>query len=163
MPQFWIENFLPQIFWLAVAFAVLYFLMARLALPRVADILEQRQNRVEGDLDKAGEHKRRAEQVLAEYEAALAETRARAQAVIAEAQAASAAEAERRGEELGERLRRQGNEAQARIEAAKTQALDEVRAAASDLARGAVERLIGVQVAEETVRAAVDQAMGEGR
>ncbi len=163
MPQFWIADFLPQIFWLAVAFAVLYFLMARLALPRVADILETRQNRVEGDLDQAAEHKRRAEQVMAEYETALAEARAQAQTVIAEAQAASAAEAEKRGEELGDRLQRQANEAQARIEAAKAAAMDEVRGVAADLAQGAVERLIGVEVTAEASRAAVDGAMTEVR
>ena len=163
MPQFWIEDFLPQIVWLATAFAVLYFLMARMALPRVAVILENRQYRIEGDLDLAAEHKRRAEAVMAEYEEALAEARAQAQAVIAEAQAAGAVEAERRGDELGDRLRRQANEAQARIEAAKTQAMDEVRTVAADLAQGAVERLIGVEVAKEAARSAVDAAMEEAR
>ncbi len=72
MPQFWLEDFLPQIFWLVVSFVILYLLMARIALPRIADVLEQRQNRIASDLDKAQELQADSEKTLADYEAQLA-------------------------------------------------------------------------------------------
>ena len=45
MPQMEFADYVPQIVWLVVAFATLYFLMAKLALPRITDILETRQRR----------------------------------------------------------------------------------------------------------------------
>jgi F-type H+-transporting ATPase subunit b len=160
MPQFWMEDFAPQIFWLLVSFAIFYFLMSRIALPRIAGVLEQRQSRIASDLDKAEEHRRDAERTLAEYEAALAEARAGAQAMLAEAQAASTAEAERQSAEVADRLSHAGNEAAARIAASKAQALVEVRTVAAELAGDAVDRLIGLRVSAEETEGAVDQTLG---
>jgi F-type H+-transporting ATPase subunit b len=162
MPQFWLEDFTPQIFWLAVSFIVFYFLMSRVALPRIADVLEQRQDRIAADLDKAEEHRRDAEATLAEYETALAEARSGAQAVLAENAQQGAAEAERRGTEIGDRLSHEANEAAARIAAGKAQALTEVRAVAAELAGDAVDRLIGLRVTAAEVESAVERAFRGG-
>ncbi|MDP6688760.1 MAG: F0F1 ATP synthase subunit B', partial [Alphaproteobacteria bacterium] len=85
MPQFWMEDFAPQMVWLVISFIALYLLMARVALPRVANVLETRHGRIADDLDQAQQLKTQAETVIAEYEAALAEARSDAQATIAQA------------------------------------------------------------------------------
>src|SRR5260221_7380994 len=84
MPQLDLSTFPSQIFWLAVFFVVLYLLMARLALPRIEKIIDERRNRVEGDLDKAGQMKSEAEAVIAAYEKALADARHQAQLTMKE-------------------------------------------------------------------------------
>src|SRR5260221_4583747 len=75
MPQLDVSTFPSQIFWLAVFFVVLYLLMARLALPKIEKIIEERRNRVDTDLDKAGQMKTEAEAVIAAYEKALLDAR----------------------------------------------------------------------------------------
>jgi F-type H+-transporting ATPase subunit b len=162
MPQFWIEDYVPQLFWLAVSFAVFYWLMAKVALPRVADVLAERRDRIAGDLDRAEGFRVEAEKTIAAYEAALAEARAAAQAILAEAAARNTAAAERRAAEVGERLAGEAGEAAGRIDAAKTEALVEVRGLAADLAATAVTRLIGQEVTAADAKAAVAEAL-EGR
>jgi F-type H+-transporting ATPase subunit b len=73
------EDFAPQMVWLVISFIALYLLMARVALPRVADVLETRHGRIADDLDQAAQLKSQAETVIAEYEAALAEVEALAE------------------------------------------------------------------------------------
>ncbi|MEQ9640366.1 MAG: F0F1 ATP synthase subunit B' [Alphaproteobacteria bacterium] len=161
MPQFWLEDFAPQIVWLAISFALLYFLMSRVALPRITSVLEQRQERIAADLDRAAALREQAEKVLAEYEAAVTQARSEARGIIAEQAAAAAAEADRRQQELGDRLQREANAAAARIDAAKTQALGEVRTIAAELAAAAAGRLLGSEVAADDAAGAVDAAINE--
>src|SRR3979490_3282644 len=84
MPQLDVSTFPSQIFWLAVFFVVLYLLMARLALPKIEKIIEERRNRVDSDLDKAGQMKTEAEAVIAAYEKALLDARHQAQLTMKE-------------------------------------------------------------------------------
>lgn len=163
MPQFWFEDALPQVFWLVIAFIVMYLAMSRLALPRVADVLEQRQDRIASDLDRAQALQEESGTVLNEYEAALAEARGQAQAILADHAATVAAEADKRGAEVAERLNQEANAAALRIAEAKEQTMTQVREVSAELARDAVLKLIGVSAAEEDMRRAVDDALREAR
>src|SRR3546814_20450305 len=80
MPQLETAAFLPQLVWLAITFVVLYLLMAKVALPRVAGVLDERKKRLDHDLEEAARLKRETEKAIAEYEQALASARNNAQA-----------------------------------------------------------------------------------
>ena len=161
MPQFDPQTFLPQLFWLGVLFAILYLLMSRVALPRVAEVLETRQDRIAHDLDRADELKKQADAVLKGYEAASAEARSKAQGLLAEAAAQSQAEANRRNDEVAARLGREGEAAAARIAQSKTAAMREVSDMAAELAAEAARKIAGVQVGAAEARQAVDAALKE--
>ena len=53
MPQFDPSTFSSQLFWLLICFLVLYWIVAKFAVPRIGDILEQRGRVVQDDLDRA--------------------------------------------------------------------------------------------------------------
>ncbi len=156
MPQFDTTAFTPQLFWLAVTFAVLFFAMWRFALPRLSNIMEARQERIDADLDKAASVKEEADRVLAEYEQAQAEARDQAAAVIKQAGDRMAAESAARHETFGAELKERTREAEQRIAAAKDEALANVKTVAAEAARAATAKLIGVEAPAEQVRDAVE-------
>ena len=84
MPQLDVTSYLPQLVWLAISFVALYFLMAKLALPRIADVLEERSKRREDNLARAEELQAEAEAAAEAYERVLAEARGTAQSSPAE-------------------------------------------------------------------------------
>lgn len=53
MPQLDTSTFTSQLFWLIVCFFSMLFIMSRFIVPRIADILEQRQRKIDGYLNKA--------------------------------------------------------------------------------------------------------------
>jgi F-type H+-transporting ATPase subunit b len=161
VPQIETATFVSQIFWLIVAFATLYYLLSRRALPRLAEVLEARQDRIAADLDEAERLRREAEEALASYQQVIAEAQDKAHALLAETQARLQAEAARRQAELDQELAKQLREAEARIAAARKSALVELEGAALSAAQAAVERLSGVKVAKKTAQSALRDVLEE--
>ncbi len=64
-------TFAPQLVWLALTFGLLYLLLKRFALPRVGEVIEERRDRIQRDLEKAEKLKAETAQALATYEQAL--------------------------------------------------------------------------------------------
>ena len=79
-PPFQAEHFPSQILWLTVSFVLLYVLMAKVALPRIAAIFADREKRIDDDLNAARGFKTQSDAANAAYEKALADARVRAQA-----------------------------------------------------------------------------------
>jgi len=134
-------------------------LMAKVALPRLGGIIDDRQNRISGDIAEAGKLKAESEAAVAAYEKALAEARARAQVIAAETRDKQAAEAETSRKALEEQLNAKLAEAEKTIASTKQKAMTEVRGIATDAAKTIVERLIGKAPADAAVASAVDSAL----
>jgi len=161
VPQLEVATFASQIFWLIICFGTLYYLLSRKALPRVAEILEARQDRIAADLDEAQRLRVEAEAALAEYEAAVAKAQAEAQALLAQAQAGLQAESAARQAELDAKLAEQVSRAEAEIAQAKQAALKELRAAAVGIAQSATEQLAGLKVTKKAAEAALRDVLAE--
>jgi F-type H+-transporting ATPase subunit b len=159
MPQLNIPDFAPQLIWLAIWFVVLYLLMAKVALPRIAATMEERRQRREGDLARAAQLKSEAEAASAAYQKTLAEARAQAQSTIKETSDRLAADAAERQRALAAALAEQIAAAEHRIAATKEQALAEVRGIAVDVGRSVVEKLTGAAPDAAKMAAAVDSSM----
>lgn len=159
MPQLDISTYLPQVVWLVITFTAMFLVMWRLAVPRIADVLETRQKRISDSLDKAQESKKEAEETLAAYEQSMAEARAEAQAVINEASGRLAKEAAEREANLAENLGQRIAASEAEIEKAVDQAMEHVRAVALEVAGATLERLIGKAAPEKDLAKAVDRAL----
>lgn len=145
MPHFDATSFASQLFWLAVTFVTLYVLMSKIALPRISDILEERQRRISDDLDMAERLRSETEAAIGAYEKSLADARASAQAEIGRALAANAAEAKARHAEMDAILAAKITESEERIHAARRDALAEVNGIAAEVAAAILERFADVK------------------
>lgn len=155
MPQLDTATFAPQLFWLVLSFAVLYVAMARIALPRIAAVLEIRRHRIADDLEQAGQFKAQTEAALAAYEASMATARARAQSIAQETRAKLDKEIAEQEARLAEKLNRKVEEADARIAATKTKALENLNEIAGEVTAALVERLSGAKPGANDIAAAL--------
>jgi F-type H+-transporting ATPase subunit b len=87
MPQLDFGIFPNLIFWLVVALLALYFVLSRVAIPRIGTVLAERNDAIANDIEMAAVLKRRAEEAEAAYNAALAQARDEAHRIAAETRA----------------------------------------------------------------------------
>src|SRR6266481_6468780 len=161
MPQLDVSTFPSQIFWLAVFFVVLYLLMSRVALPKIEKIVEERRNRVDSDLDKAGQMKSEAEAVIAAYEKALLDARHQAQLTMKETSDRMSAIAAERQRQASAVIAERTAVAEQRIAAAKSSAMANLRAVAVEVARAAAAKLVGAEIDDGRAATAVDAVLKE--
>lgn len=163
MPQLDPAVWPTQLLWLAITFIALYLVIWRIALPRIADVLEARQRKLDDDLKKASALKDEAQTILAEYEKMRAEAQASAHKVLHQTQEAMKAEAQRQNSEVAAKLAQQTEAAEARIGQAKTAALSSLEGTVTEVVAAATEKLIGVKAGDQEITRAVGEVMGGKR
>jgi F-type H+-transporting ATPase subunit b len=92
MPQLDFSTFPNQIFWLVLTLLAIYFIISRMALPRISAVLAERAGTVTNDIAAAEDLRNRAKAAEAAYEKALADARGEAGRIIAAAKAEMQAE-----------------------------------------------------------------------
>jgi F-type H+-transporting ATPase subunit b len=161
MPQLNINDFAPQLIWLAISFVLLYLIMSRLALPRVGQILQERASRITGDLAAAAKLREATAKAIAEYEQALADAKARAQAIARQARDEMTRDIEGQRAEVDQTIALQMADAEKRINAMKEAALSHVGEIATDTAEALLARLLGKTVNRLELQGAVNEALGK--
>jgi F-type H+-transporting ATPase subunit b len=158
-PPFDSSTFASQILWLVIAFGLLYLLMSKIALPRIAGILADRSSKISSDLAAAQKAKADSDEAIAAYETSLIKARAKAQTIAAETRAAVTAETDTTRKSLEGDLSAKLAAAEAQITATKTSAMTNVGAIAAEATTAIVEQLLGKAPEPEAVQAAVHAAV----
>lgn len=157
-PPFDPSTFSSQLFWLALTFGFFYFLMAKVVLPRIADILEVRHDRISQDIDEARRLKEESDAAIAAYEHELAQARDKAHKIAAESSDKARAESEAERSKVEAALNERLGEAEKSINAIRNAAMAEVDTIASDTTKAIVAELIGGSVTKAEITKAVTAA-----
>ena len=126
MPQLDATTWPPQLFWLAVTFLVLYFIISKVVIPRTGGVIEGRKNQIDSDLNAAQRFKADTDKAVADYEKALAEARSKAHAIAQETRDKLNAEVDQERGRLDGQLAAKIAEAEKSIQATRTRALASV-------------------------------------
>lgn len=159
LPQLNVSTFSSQVVWLVITFVVLYVLMSKVALPRIGEVLEERQNKIDDNLAKAEGLKAQAEAASNAYETSLSEARGQAQAAIRDVKEKAADEAARRQSALNEKLQAQIATSETAIAAARDEALSGIKDVATDVATSVFDKLVGEAPNAKSVDGAIAAAL----
>lgn len=158
LPQLNVQDFTPQLFWLVVTFVLLYWLMAKVALPRIGDVIEERRDRIQRDLAAAERLKSDTDKALETYEKALADARGSASAIARQTRDSLNAEVDKERKAIEDQLAAKLASAEESIAATKTKALASVKDIAGDTAASIVAALTNVNVTKDDIVRAVSSS-----
>ncbi len=150
---------LSQVWWGAAIFIVLYVLLARIGLPKVGAVIEQRAVHIAADLDAAKAQKAQADAAVAELTATMQRSRVEAQSEINQAVDQAKAAAAAQAATLNARLEGQLKAAEGRINEARGAAMSALHQVASDTAITVIARLTGAAPDPRRVDLAVGAAL----
>jgi F-type H+-transporting ATPase subunit b len=147
--------------WTLIAFGITYYVLSRLAFPRIAEALDKRRRAIDESIDSAVRTKQEADELLAEYRARLKEAREQADDIVARSRRAaesmqdeSKAEAKRYREELMDSTRRD-------IETETRRSLDQIRKEVADLTIIATEKVTRKSLDDDDHRRLIEEALSE--
>jgi len=154
-PPFDPTHFTSQLVWLAITFGAVYFLMSKIALPRVTNILETRKAKIESDLATAAKVQEEAAAAAAAHQKTLNTAKANAQALAQDTHNRLAADTDARRKALEADLTAKLVEAEAQIAATKAAAMANVNGIASETAQAILQHITGQPVDSAAVEAAL--------
>ena len=163
MPQLDVSGFPSQIFWLVITFVFLWWLMAKVALPKVGLVLEERQKKINDSLDMAENLRIEARSELDAYEIAISVAHDEARKVINDANQEGTQASANQLAEMRISLTNQIAEVETEIESVKEKALEDIGLSAREVAISTLDKLVGVKIPAKTLNAAIDNAMTKGR
>lgn len=158
MPQLEFSTFSNQIFWLVVALLAIFYILSRVALPRIAAVLAERNGTITNDLAAAEELKQRAVEAEAAYEKALAEARAESQKIAAETRAEIQADLDAATAKADAEISARAAESEAKISEIRASAVDSISTVANDAA-GELAKVLGADADGKAIAAAVEARM----
>ena len=100
MPQLNISTYISQIFWLTVSFLSLWFVMSWFIIPRIRQIIEERERKIETYIQKAETINKQALETLERYEKSLARAKLQANEQISAEKAQTETDIEQKKAEL---------------------------------------------------------------
>lgn len=159
MPQLDFSTFPNQIFWLVVTLVVIYFVMSRVALPRIATVLAERNGAIQGDLDKAEQMKAQAVEAEAAYNKALTDARAQAQIIVAEARADIQKDLDAAMVKADAEIAAKTAESEVAIKAIRDSAVVAIEEVANDTAAEIVNAVMPAAADAKAVKAAVAERL----
>jgi F-type H+-transporting ATPase subunit b len=158
MPQLDFSTFPNQIFWLIVTLVVIYFVLSRIALPRIGAVLAERSGTITNDIAAAEELKQKTVEAEAVYQQALEDARAQASAIVAEAKADIQSELDAELKKADKKIAAKAAESEKAIAEIRDGSVKSVTEVAKDTAKELVA-VFGGNADAKTITAAVAARM----
>lgn len=154
LPQLDFATFPNQIFWLLVTLVVIYFVLSKIALPRISGVIADRSGTILNDISTAEELKLKAKEAEEAYNKALAEAKAEAQRIANETRAAIQADLDAATAKADAEISAKAEESEKAIAEIREGAVEAVKEVAKDTAKELVSSL-GVSADARSITAAI--------
>jgi F-type H+-transporting ATPase subunit b len=156
------EIFASQLFWLAIVFALIFFVVGLGMMPKIQSTVDSRNERIAADLEQAQKARENADALEQAYRERLDQSRSEAARVAAEAKAQSARATEAKVTQADSEIGVKVDAAHRRIAEVRASAMAEIETVAVQATQAIAERVAGLRVDETTARAAVNRELAHG-
>ena len=149
MPQLDFTTFIPQLFWLFLCLTILYFVLSKIALPRISDVIEERNDTITDDLDEAKSLSLEAEKVVEDLKSKLEEARSISQKNLMDERQKNLEIISSKRKHFEEDVSKEISSSEKEIKKNKIKALKEASSLAEDIAEEIINNLFVKKVSKK--------------
>ena len=155
MPQLNPEFFVSQLFWLVVTFSFLLVFLWRISLPRIGNILEKRERKINEDLTLAKELQSEAENIQNKIEQQLKQARSDASEFIKSSSASFQENAQNEISKLEKELDRKIDDSSKDIENSKNESVNQIQLQINEITKLTLSKVTSFEVTDDEIQHAV--------
>ena len=155
MPQLNPEFFVTQLFWLVVTFSFLLVFLWRISLPRIGNVLEKRERKINEDLAAAKELQSEAENIQDKIEQQLKQARSDASELIKSSSASFQDKAQNEITKLEKELDEKITDSSNKIEKIKNESLNQIQSQINEITKLTLSKVTSFEVTDDEIKNAV--------
>lgn len=162
MPQLNSATFVSQIFWLIVCFSLMWFFVAKLIVPKIADIVQRRQRKIDDCIAAADNFRQTAEDLVLRYDGAIKKAEQAAALSWTEAKNQFEEEAKKMRSEMTARLQERMAKNEKELSKIEADVKGQVSSLAVDLALKVLHKMEIGTISKEQVEKALSEEISNG-
>jgi F-type H+-transporting ATPase subunit b len=147
--------------WTVITFAIVFFVLRKLAFGRIQAMIDARRDRIREALDEADRARTEAREAIEENRKLVAQAKVQAEEILVEARRVGEAQRHRVIEEARADLDRRLEENRKAIEAENQRLVEQIRREVVELTLVAAEKVTGKVLGAEDQRRLIDEAIDE--
>lgn len=149
------------IFWQAITFIILLFILKRLAWKPILSALSQRESAIKDSLEKAEKAKEEAQKVLQENQASIAKAEEESKKIIEQSRAYADKLKDQMLKESKEQAQKIIEDASSEIERKKEETFNELKTKVAEIAIQAAEKILSENLNKDSNKKLVDKYLDE--
>jgi F-type H+-transporting ATPase subunit b len=149
------EIFWSQLFWLAVVFGIIFFVIGRGMVPKIQSTVDAREKQIADDLERAQAARAAADQTEEAWRERMDAARVEAAKIASEAKQASARDTEAKVKKAADKLALKLEASEKKLGEAVQSARSGIESVAAELTQDLVSRLTGMKVEKKDAADAV--------
>ena len=156
MPQLNPEFWLSQIFWLIIAFGLLFIVLSKFILPKISENLEGRKSQILENIEAAEKQRETSENKIKEYEKIIIDSKNEAKNYFSKAREKILKDIDKKRETLENEINKEIKKTEKEITDLKNKSPEKINKIAIETSSNLVKQLIGVEVNNSSISAIVE-------
>ncbi len=157
MPQLDPTYWASQVFWLAIIFSSIYFLIAKIFIPKIKSNIDAREDKIRKDIEEANLLKEEADKKLKKYNALIEEAKVNAKKIISDSRKKLNEDVQMKKNQIEKEIQKEIKNAEKEIQKFKISSSNKVGLISEEIVSNVIKDIFGEDLNKSSIKATVSE------
>ena len=157
MPQLDPTYWASQVFWLAIIFSSIYFLIAKIFIPKIKSNIDSREDKIRKDIEEASLLKEEADKKLKKYNALIEEAKVSAKKIISDSRKKLNENIQMKKNQIEKEIQKETENAEKEIQKFKISSSNKVGLISEEIVSNVIKDIFGEDLNKSSIEATVSE------